>query len=50
MYGEDEKDKEEEAKKKASGPSLKQTYSSQFNPNLAKQNKLDANTKYWLNW
>jgi len=49
MYGDDEQDKEEEAKQKASGPSLKQTYSSQFNPNLAKQNKLDANTKYWLN-
>lgn len=29
-------------------PTLKQTYSSQFNPEIARQNKLDAKKKYWL--
>jgi len=46
VFGECEEDKkkkqEEEEKEK------KQRYSSQFNPDLAKQNKLDPKRKYWL--
>ena len=36
-------DKKPEEKKKH-----KQKYSSQFNPEAARQNKLDASKKYWL--
>jgi len=31
-------------------PTLKQSYNSQFNPTIARQNKLDPKEKYWLQW
>ena len=43
IYGEvKEKSSQEEAQRKA------QKYSTQFNPEIARQNKLDPNKKYWL--
>jgi len=45
LYGEPKKDKEKE---KGSAPQLKASYNSQFNPEIARQNKLDPNKKYWL--
>jgi hypothetical protein len=42
--GKDEKAKEEEESKKSS----QRKYNSQFNPEIARQNKLDAGKKYWL--
>lgn len=43
LYGEP---KEERPKEEA--PKLKASYNSQFNPEIARQNKLDPNKKYWL--
>jgi len=45
VFGECEEDKK---KKKEEVKEQKQKYSSQFNPALAKQNKLDPKRKYWL--
>ena len=44
LYGEPVKEKTEEDKVKAREPK----YSSQFNPEIARQNKLDPKKKYWL--
>jgi len=43
LYGEPKKDKE-----KGCAPQFKASYNSQFNPEIARQNKLDPNKKYWL--
>ena len=32
-----------------SNPESARKYNAQFNPHIAKQNKLDAKEKYWLN-
>ena len=44
LYGETK----EEKPSKDEAPKLKQTYNSQFNPEVARQNKLDPKKKYWL--
>ena len=41
----EKKEAEEEDKKV---PSMRQSYNSQFNPTIARQNKLDPKEKYWL--
>lgn len=43
----EKKEAEEEDKKV---PSMRQSYNSQFNPTIARQNKLDPKEKYWLHW
>jgi len=44
LYGETKEDKQP----KDEAPKLKQSYNSQFNPEVARQNKLDPKKKYWL--
>ena len=44
LYGEPEKEKSREEELKSRAPK----YSSQFNPEIARQNKLDPKKKYWL--
>ena len=44
LYGEPEKEKSKEEELQSRAPK----YSSQFNPDLARQNKLDPKKKYWL--
>jgi len=49
LYGETKTKKSEEEKQE---DRLKETrkYNNQFNPEAARQNKLDSNKKYWLEW
>ena len=44
LYGEPVKEKSREEELQSRAPK----YSSQFNPDLARQNKLDPKKKYWL--
>ena len=44
LYGEPVKEKSREEELQSRAPK----YSSQFNPELARQNKLDPKKKYWL--
>ena len=50
LYGTPLSAKKEEDKKSTTDPKEHKKYNSQFNPHLAKQNKLNANDKYWLSW
>ena len=48
LTGEPEKTKEETEAEQRARRGERQTYNSQFNPSIARQNKLDPKEKYWL--
>ena len=48
MYGEEMKAEEDKLRAEEAKMGTKRKYNSQFNPQAARQNKLDTKKKYWL--